>query len=252
MISDGPDENRPPHILFVIEDLSEVALSKDKRNASAAGSWTVYGVAAVLAAVAGFFAVYVNSASEGNRGRETGLTGPSAPASGDASSGSPLAGLNSGAMASFLVRDAPQEMPAFDFSNGAGERVTLEAWRGKVVLLNLWATWCLPCLKEMPALERLMSEIDDPRFDVVAISVDRGGIEKPRKFLAKIGAEKLSLYHEGSGTLGHKLKAVGMPTSILIDGEGREIGRLVGPAEWDSAEAVSLMRAAVEASKGGS
>jgi len=228
-------------------------LSKHKQNAAAGpNNWAVYLLAALLAALAGFFAVYVNFTSNGNLDRDTDLTPPPGGSATAPSGGGPLAGLNRGDMAAFLLHKRPKDLPAFDFSDSGGARVSLAAWRGKVVLVNLWATWCQPCLNEMPALDRLKAKIGDPAFDVVAISLDRGGIEKPRKFLDKIGARHLALYHEGGGTLGPKLRMVGMPTSLLIDANGREIGRLAGPAEWDGADAVRLIRAALEQNRGGS
>lgn len=223
-------------------------MSKDKRDTAAqSNNWPAYILAALLATLAGFFAVYVNSGPNGNRDAETSLTPPPARAPAATAGEGPLAGLNSGDMATFLVHRAPKDVPPVTFSNGEGARVSLADWRGKVVLLNLWATWCLPCLKEMPALDRLKAEIGGDKFDVVAISVDRGGIEKPRKFLQKIDAKNLALYHDGGGTLSAKLRVVGMPTTLLIDAKGREIGRLAGPAEWDSPHALRLMRAAISA-----
>jgi len=223
-------------------------LSKDKRDAAAPSSnWPAYILAALLATLAGFFAVYVNSWSNGNRDAETSLTPPLRRAPASTAGEGPLAGLNRGDMATFLIHRVPRDVPPVTFSNDKGARVSLGDWRGKVVLLNLWATWCQPCLKEMPALDRLKAELGGENFDVIAISVDRGGIEKPRKFLQKINAENLALYHDDSGKLTAKLKVVGMPTTLLIDAKGREIGRLAGPAEWDSSDAVALLRAAVSA-----
>ncbi len=231
-------------------------MSKDKRHAATQiSNWAVYLLVVLLATLAGFFAVYVNFGSDGNRISDAILTprsrpAPSLPPASPATSG-PLANLNRGAMATFLVHERPRPVPTISFNNARGDPILLKSWQGKVVLLNLWATWCLPCLKEMPALDAIKGTLGESDFDVVAISVDRGGIEKPRMFLDKIAARHIALYHEPSGALAPKLKAFGMPTTLLIDRKGREIGRLVGPAEWDSEDAVRLLRAAIGGSQAG-
>ena len=205
-------------------------------------SSATYLLAAALAAVAGFVAVYVNFGSDGN------VTSPAPRATADrpapATAGG-LGGLNRGHMAAFIVRSAPQDVPAFSFSADGGQEKSLADWKGKVVLLNLWATWCAPCRKEMPALDKLKADLGGENFDVVAISIDRGGFDKPRAFLKKIEVGHLKLYNEATGRLGPKLKAFGMPTTLLIDRNGKEIGRLIGPAEWDSEDAVTLLKAAI-------
>jgi thiol-disulfide isomerase/thioredoxin len=114
-----------------------------------------------------------------------------------------------------------------------------------VVLLNLWATWCAPCRKEMPELDRLQAELGSERFEVVALAVDRAGAEGARKFLAETRVKSLALYVDQTARAGTLLKAIGLPTTILIDAQGREVGRLTGPAVWDSAEAKRLIRAVV-------
>jgi len=217
--------------------------SKAKRT-----SWTAYMWVALLATVAGFVAVYVNFGSKGNDVPSLARTetGPVAarPSVIPVTSG-PFAGLNKGAMANFLVHKTPKSVPEFKFDGSDGQPLTLEAWRGKVVVLNLWATWCAPCRHEMPSLDRLKAELGGDDFDVVAISIDRGGIDKPKAFLEKIGTSQLQLYHDPSGKLANRLKAFGMPTTLLIGRNGEEIGRLIGPAEWDAPEAVALVRAAI-------
>jgi len=99
----------------------------------------------------------------------------------------------------------------------------------------------------MPALERLQKELGSDRFEVVALSIDRGGADAAKKFLDQIKVEKLALYVDATARSSSALKAVGMPTTLLIDRQGRELGRLVGPAEWDSADAVRLIKAALSA-----
>ncbi len=214
------------------------------------GSAATFLWAAALAAVAGFVAVYVTFGPIGTVGAPTVRTTPApppapAPQAKTAAPAAGLAGLNRGHMASFVVRSEPQEVPAFTFKADGGRERSLADWRGKVVLLNLWATWCAPCRKEMPALDKLKADLGGEAFDVVAISIDRGGLDKPRAFLEKIKVAHLELFNEASGRLGPKLKAFGMPTTLLIDRDGREIGRLIVPAEWDSKDAVTLIKAAI-------
>jgi thiol-disulfide isomerase/thioredoxin len=113
------------------------------------------------------------------------------------------------------------------------------------VLLNLWATWCAPCRKEMPALDRLQKALGSDGFEVVALNLDRGGVETAKKFLDQIKIEALKLYADPSTRASTELNAVGMPTTILIDRDGRELGRIVGPAEWDGADAQRLIAASL-------
>jgi thiol-disulfide isomerase/thioredoxin len=211
----------------------------------------VYALAAILAAAAGFVAVYVSLTGLGNGEAPrvpapvAGATGPSAPAPAAPAASGPFAGLNVGKMAAFVVRGEPQALPAFTFNNADGEETTLADWKGRVVLLNLWATWCAPCRKEMPALDRLDAALGGDGFDVVAIASERGGADKPKQFLAEIEARHLAFYHDPTAKLPAILKVFGMPTTLLLDRRGNEIGRLVGPAEWDSPEAGALLKAAI-------
>jgi thiol-disulfide isomerase/thioredoxin len=228
-----------------VEDVNRSA--KRDRDASPA---TII-IAALLAAIAGFGTVYLSFAPSDN-GRfavspatqdENGAPGPSAASGG----GAALAGLNKGAMAPFLARPKPLDLPEISFANAEGAAKSLSEWRGKVVLLNIWATWCVPCREEMPTLDKLEAELGGMDFQVVAVNIDRGGIDKPKSFLAETGATHLTLYTDPSGKLFSALKAVGMPTTLLIDREGHEIGRLVGPADWGSPEALALIKAAIAA-----
>lgn len=149
-------------------------------------------------------------------------------------------------MAAFVKRPAPEPLPAFTFQNADGKALTLADFKGKTILLNLWATWCAPCRKEMPALDRLQAALGSDKFEVVALSLDKDGAEKAKKFLADINVTKLELYIDPTAKEGFNLKPVGLPTTFLIDGEGREIGRLAGPAEWDSEAAKTLIREAIK------
>jgi thiol-disulfide isomerase/thioredoxin len=146
-------------------------------------------------------------------------------------------------MAAFVFRKEPEALLAFSFQDGTGRERTLADWRGRIVLLNLWATWCVPCRKEMPALDRLQAEMGSDRFEVVAVSVDRSGVQGARKFLDETKVGRLALYADPSARLAATLRAIGLPATLLIDAEGREVGRLLGPAEWDGEDAKRLIRA---------
>jgi thiol-disulfide isomerase/thioredoxin len=153
---------------------------------------------------------------------------------------------NRGTMTAFVMRKEPVALPDIAFKDGEGNPVTLADWRGRVVLINLWATWCAPCRREMPSLARLQDEIGGDDFEVLAISVDRKGAEASAKFLIETGAENLALYVDETFKVARDLKAPGLPVTILVDRQGREIGRLTGPAEWDSEDALSLIGAVIE------
>ncbi len=150
----------------------------------------------------------------------------------------------------FLVHKERLAVPEISFQDASGKARSLAEWRGRVVLLNLWATWCGPCREEMPELARLQAELGSPDFEVVALSMDRGGAEVAAPFLAKIGAGSLSLYLDPSGKALHAFSAIGLPATILIDRQGREIGRLLGPARWASPEAFTLIRNGAAGSSG--
>lgn len=143
---------------------------------------------------------------------------------------------------SFVMHEAPRPLPEIEFEDGNGEALTLADLRGKTVLLNIWATWCVPCREEMPTLDALEAELGGPGFEVVPLSVDRAGPEVVRKFYAEIGIEHLGLYIDASMRASFDLQAPGLPTTLLIDSEGRELGRLVGPAEWDTPEMIAFLK----------
>lgn len=229
-------------------------MSKRKQRDRAA-SPAIYLVAAILAAIAGFGTVYVSFAPSDN-GRSEGpeASGPAlgeSEANGGAAAG-PLAGLNKGAMAPLLVRPKPLDLPEFTFADASGKLKSLADFRGKVVLLNIWATWCIPCREEMPALDTIETKLGGKDFAVVAVNIDKGGSEKAASFLKETGATHLALYTDPSGKLFSTLKAVGMPTTLLIDRDGKEIARLIGPADWASPEAVAVIEAAIAAGAGAS
>jgi thiol-disulfide isomerase/thioredoxin len=240
-VEPGPDEGER-------EDVSK--RNERKRAAPPA----IYLVAALIAAIAGFGTVYVSFApSDNGRGDGTDMSGPAGQGSGtggEAATG-PLAGLNNGAMAPLLVRSKPLELPAFTFADADGKPKSLADFSGKIVLLNIWATWCVPCREEMPALDRLETKLGGKDFAVVAVNIDRGGSEKAAAFLTDTGATHLALYTDPTGKLFATLKAVGMPTTLIIARDGKEIARLIGPADWASPEAVAVIEAAIAANGSG-
>ena len=222
-----------------------------KRNErDRAASPAIYLVAAILAAITGFGTVYVSFAPSDN-GRPGGPeeSGPAAggPETNGGAPAGPLAGLNKGAMAPLLVRPKPLDLPQFTFAAADGKSKSLADFRGKIVLLNIWATWCVPCREEMPALDALETKLGGKDFAVVAVNIYKGGPAKAAAFLKETGATQLTLYTDPSGKLFSTLKAVGMPTTLLIDRDGKEIARLIGPADWASPEAIAVIEAAIAA-----
>jgi thiol-disulfide isomerase/thioredoxin len=190
---------------------------------------------AALAALAGFAAVYVML------GRPDNESPPGTPP--ESAQGGGTSPLSKGAMTTFVFKKPPAPLPDVRFVNGKGEDVSLKSLAGKVVLLNLWATWCAPCREEMPALDRLQQALGSDKFQVVALAVDKAGVEGARKFLKENKVEDLEIFADPTARVGAELKVIGMPTTILIDTQGREIGRLIGPAAWDSPEAKRLIEA---------
>nr|WP_164924065.1 TlpA disulfide reductase family protein [Sinorhizobium fredii] len=145
----------------------------------------------------------------------------------------------------FVLSDDPRPVADVRFTEGDGRPRALADFGGKIVLLNVWATWCLPCRKEMPTLDRLQATLGGDGFEVVALSIDRQGAEAVKTFYWEIGVRNLAVRVDASGQALSALAAVGLPTTILIDAEGRELGRLIGPAEWDAPDMVSFLKSIV-------
>ncbi|MGR3570669.1 TlpA disulfide reductase family protein [Brevirhabdus sp.] len=135
--------------------------------------------------------------------------------------------------------EAPRPLLSPAFKDDAGRALTLSDFRGRTVLLNVWATWCVPCREEMPTLDRLERRLGGPGFKVLALSIDRAGVQAVRPFFAEIGIRNLDIYLADQARTMLAFGVIGLPTTILIDPAGREIARRVGPAEWDSPAAVS-------------
>lgn len=140
----------------------------------------------------------------------------------------------------------PRALPPLDIRDAAGTPVSLDRFRGKVVLLNLWATWCAPCRKEMPALDRLQASLGGPQFAVVALATDAGGVKAVQEFYAANNVQHLAIYVESAGNILTTLGTAGLPTTLLLDAEGREIGRYLGAADWESEKFAQVLRPLLE------
>jgi thiol-disulfide isomerase/thioredoxin len=149
-----------------------------------------------------------------------------------------------GGIENFISAREVKTVPTLQFLDEDGESLSLEKFRGRVVVLNLWATWCSPCLEEMPTLDRLQQQLKPLGVVVVALSLDRGGPKAVREYYDENGIENLDVYVDPSMKAQSDLNVIGLPTTILIDREGNERGRLVGPAAWDDAEAADLVLSA--------
>lgn len=204
----------------------------------------IKGVVGVLAIIG---AVYVISGPNGNSGSAQ----TCARSMEIAQSLKPLA---KGEVAAFLPAQTPLPLSEITFNDPNGKPLKLSAFNERTVLLNLWATWCAPCRKEMPALDALQSQLGSDDFEVVTVNLDRGGIDKPKAFLEEIGVETLKLYNDPSNKmlteLRKKGRGTGLPTTILVGPDGCETGTMYGPAEWNSDEAVTLINEALSKPQG--
>ncbi|WP_246088663.1 thiol:disulfide interchange protein TlpA [Phreatobacter stygius] len=154
-----------------------------------------------------------------------------------------------GEVAAFKVTERPQPSPNLVFKAADGRELKLSDFRGRTVLLNLWATWCVPCRHEMPALDKLQATLGGANFEVVAVNIDTRHPDKARAWLREAGIRHLADYSDHSAKIFQELRSVGrafgMPTTLLIDPQGCELGHLPGPAEWASDDALNLIRAAI-------
>jgi len=158
--------------------------------------------------------------------------------------GMPLSDIDDG-RGKVLALERPTAQTALQgapFLNESGDSVTLEAFRGKIVVLNFWATWCPPCVREMPALDRLQAQLGGSDFAVVAVSTDRASMRALRAFYTKIGITHLALYHDPTGTLARALNVTGLPTTLILAQDGQGLGRHVGYMEWDHPDFVAWFR----------
>ncbi|MDL2403245.1 thiol:disulfide interchange protein TlpA [Rhizobium mayense] len=203
-------------------------------------------LAAVAGIVAGAAAVYVKEAGYGNGVGEMASSGQCATAKDRAAALTPF---TKGQVAAMAAPQAPVSLQDVSFKGADGQPLALSNFAGKTLLLNLWATWCVPCREEMPALNALQKSMGNDKFEVVAVNIDTGDDEKPKAFRADHGIDTLGYYRDNSMGVFNALKkqglAFGLPVTLLIDNKGCLVSAMNGPAVWDSDDAKKLIRAAI-------
>jgi thiol-disulfide isomerase/thioredoxin len=213
------------------------------------GSQPLSGSLKAIGAIAGIVAcvavIYLVSGSNGNAPVSRPVTAEVQSQAAPAAVNKVTRALARGALSAFLVKAERPLAPELKFFDAQGKPRSLKEWQGQVVLVNLWASWCAPCRKEMPSLEALQRRFGSKDFEVVAISVDRGGVKVAQQFLEDTQSRLLRLYVDPSAKAIETLGALGLPVTVLIDREGKEIGRLLGPADWSSPEALQLINVAI-------
>lgn len=202
-------------------------------------------IAAVAGVVAGAAAVYVKQVGSGNGTTETASAGDCQPAK---AKGAALTPFTKGQVAAMAAAREPLSLETVAFKGADGQPLTVQNFAGKTVLLNLWATWCVPCREEMPALNALQKSMGNDKFEVVAVNIDTGDDEKPKAFRTDNGIDTLGYYRDSSMGVFNALKkqglAFGLPVTLLLDGKGCLISAMNGPAAWDSEDAKGLIKAA--------
>jgi thiol-disulfide isomerase/thioredoxin len=227
---------------FMVETLRRERLMAVKWLRGRRGA--VIGVAAIAGAVAG---VYVSLAIYGKDGSEVAAACADTPRIAEQ-----VAPFVKGEVAAFRLADPPENLAAIAFKDPNGGDTSLGAFAGRTLLVNLWATWCVPCRAEMPTLDRLAADLGGEDFEVLAINIDLNNPDRARAFLDDIGVEKLEFYSDPTSNLFSDLKkqglAFGLPVTFLIDEHGCRIGSVNGPAEWDSEDAKAMIGAALDTS----
>ena len=218
-------------------------MTEKRRKSPVSAKLVLIALAAGL--IAGAVAVYVKNAVSGNGAGEIAAAGQCQSAASTAEKLKPLA---KGEVAAFVPAEKPRPMQNLAFRDIDGD-TTLESLKGKTVLMNLWATWCIPCREEMPALDALQRDMGSDSFEVVAVNIDTGSDEKPVRFLDDIGITNLAFYRDETMSTFNTLKkdglVFGLPATMLIDENGCLLGSMNGPAEWASEDAKALVGAAV-------
>jgi thiol-disulfide isomerase/thioredoxin len=204
-------------------------------------------VAALTGLTAGAVAVYVKRMGSGNT--DAPVVAASGACAASKAKADALKPFLKGEVATMAAVDQPRSIP-LSFKGEGGKDLTLADFKGKPVLLNLWATWCVPCRKEMPALDALEKAKGGADFEVVAVNIDTGPDEKPKAFLAETGITALGYYRDASMGVFNAVKkeglAIGLPATLLFDAEGCLTAAMNGPAEWAGADAQALVDQAVK------
>jgi len=143
----------------------------------------------------------------------------------------------------FVTHPSPKVLPKLELQSADTAPLSLDTFKGELLLVNFWATWCAPCRKEMPQLDALAKRYGDKNVRVIALSVDRGGAKKPEAFLNELGISELTRAYDPSYKSARAAKLIGLPTTLLVSPEGLEIGRLAGEADWNSASVHALLDA---------
>ncbi len=205
----------------------------------------IVGVAAVLAALAGGLAVYVTGGPSGNTSDIA--AGESCDAS--LALAAAIQPLATGDVAAMASTPEAKSMRSLAFNGPEGQAMTLGDLSGKMLLVNLWATWCAPCREEMPALDELQAALGGPDFEVVTVNIDGGDDTKPKRFLNEIGVTSLGYYRDNTMGVFNTLKkdgvAFGLPVTMLVDDDGCLLASMNGPAHWSSDDAKSYIRGAL-------
>ncbi len=205
-------------------------------------------IAAVAGIVAGAAAVYVKQTMSGNAVE----TADAARCEGSVARAEAITPYLKGDVAAMIPVGEPKLIDGLTFQDKEGTPMTLANFANKTVLINLWATWCVPCREEMPALNNLQEATGGETFQVLAINIDTGDVEKPQTFLEETGVDALGLYRDASMGVFNQLKreglAFGLPVTLLVDGKGCLLGSMNGPAVWDGADAKALVMAAATGS----
>ncbi|MCQ2003078.1 thiol:disulfide interchange protein TlpA [Rhizobium sp. NRK18] len=204
-------------------------------------------IAAVAGMVAGAAAVYVKHAASGKSMAE--VAGLSDNCKVDKDKIGKLTKFTVGQVAAMNAVSEPHVLPALSFNDADGKPLSLDNFKGKTVLLNMWATWCVPCREEMPALDALERELGSDKFQVVAVNIDTGDDTKPKGFYKDYNIQSLALYHDSTMGVFNTMKkeglAFGLPATMLIGEDGCLLGAMNGPAVWDSPDAKALIGAAI-------
>jgi len=197
------------------------------------------GVVGVVVGLAGVYGI----------GRLTGNAAADPACKASVETAARMAPLARGEVAAVSVAKSPKRLPPLTFHDASGVEKSLADWHDRTILLNLWATWCVPCRKEMPALDALQGKLGGPDFEVVTVNIDTRDPDKPKTWLKDVGIRRLAYYSDSNAKVFQDLKVIGkafgMPTTLLVDRNGCELGNLAGPAEWASDDALKLVTAAL-------